>query len=155
MFLRLSQARPEPNTSESGRHNHIRETFNRGSRHKRSRGKRPTPMFLTICATNHVGAECPNCGERAPRTAAAVRALAYSRPAPNHPQTRRSRQRPASGSDHSNIRPRLRMRQEGVKKCVTDLSYGVRCISAASKNGVPTCASSNTGINRALARDVC
>ena len=60
MFLRLSRPRPEPNASESGRHNHIRETFSRGSRHKRSGGKRPTPMFLAICVTNHVGAECPS-----------------------------------------------------------------------------------------------
>ena len=79
MFLRLSQARPEPNASESGRHNHIRETFSRGSRHKRSKGKRPTPMFLTICATNHVGAECPNRRDRASHTAAAVRAATHAR----------------------------------------------------------------------------
>lgn len=43
MFSRLSQARPEPNASESGRHNHIKETFSRGSRHKRAGESDPYP----------------------------------------------------------------------------------------------------------------
>ena len=163
MFLRLSQACPEPNASESGRHNHIRETLSRGSRRKRGRRKRPTPMFLTICATNHVGAECPNRKDRVSPTAAAVRATTRAsftghsgagghrlelrracgpsgRSPPPHPRCQSpptlkraeaavSEATPASGSDHSNIRPRLRMRQEGVKKCAKR-NTTVRCESA-------------------------
>ena len=132
MFLRLSQARPEPNTSESGRHNHIRETFSRGSRHKRSRGKRPTPMFLTICATNHVGGgvsepqrpRVPNSRGRSSNHLCIIHRPHWGRwtstgtpsglrpswtlaaptppvPIASNPKTRRSRQQPVSGSDHS------------------------------------------------------